>query len=222
MSRGSFDQALNDVNQEIVELGSRTIQVLEKTKVALTNLDENLAKQIYDEDDLIDAKEIEISEKCMNIIIREQPIARDLRFLLTALKISSDFERICDHSAQITKLTRKLLKHNAGTLPGGVEEMFNTTLDLVRRIVKAYATSDMDIALSVYEDDDRLDQAYKMMVKWIKSKIENNVDQVDQYIDYLFISKYFERIGDRTNSIAKWIIYKEKGTIRHYYNMKNL
>ncbi len=222
MSRGSFDQALNDVNQEIVELGSRTIQVLEKTRVALTNLDEKLAKQIYDEDDLIDAKEIEISEKCMNIIIREQPIARDLRFLLTALKISSDFERICDHSAQITKLTRKLLKHNAGTLPGGVEEMFNTTLDLVRRIVKAYATSDMEIALSVYEDDDRLDQAYKMMVKWIKSKIENNVDQVDQYIDYLFISKYFERIGDRTNSIAKWIIYKEKGTIRHYYNMKNL
>jgi phosphate transport system protein len=222
MSRGSFDQALNDVNQEIVELGSRTIQVLEKTKLALTNLDEKLARQIYDEDDLIDAKEIEISEKCMNIIIREQPIARDLRFLLTALKISSDFERICDHSAQITKLTRKLLKHNAGTLPGGVEEMFNTTLDLVRRIVKAYATSDMDIALSVYEDDDRLDQAYKMMVKWIKSKIENNVDQVDQYIDYLFISKYFERIGDRTNSIAKWIIYKEKGTIRHYYNMKNL
>ncbi len=222
MSRGSFDQALNDVNQEIVELGSRTIQVLEKTKLALTNLDEKLARQIYDEDDLIDAKEIEISEKCMNIIIREQPIARDLRFLLTALKISSDFERICDHSAQITKLTRKLLKHNAGTLPGGVEEMFNTTLDLVRRIVKAYATSDMEIALSVYEDDDRLDQAYKMMVKWIKSKIENNVDQVDQYIDYLFISKYFERIGDRTNSIAKWIIYKEKGTIRHYYNMKNL
>lgn len=222
MSRGSFDQALNDVNQEIVELGSKTIQVLEKTRVALTNLDEKLAKQIYDEDDLIDAKEIEISEKCMNIIIREQPIARDLRFLLTALKISSDFERICDHSAQITKLTRKLLKHNAGTLPGGVEEMFNTTLDLVRRIVKAYATSDMDIALGVYEDDDRLDQAYKMMVKWIKSKIENNVEQVDQYIDYLFISKYFERIGDRTNSIAKWIIYKEKGTIRHYYNMKNL
>lgn len=222
MSRGSFDQALNDVNQEIVELGSRTIQVLEKTRVALTNLDEKLARQIYEDDDLIDAKEIEISEKCMNIIIREQPIARDLRFLLTALKISSDFERICDHSAQITKLTRKLLKHNAGTLPGGVEEMFNTTLDLVRRIVKAYATSDMEIALSVYEDDDRLDQAYKMMVKWIKSKIENNVDQVDQYIDYLFISKYFERIGDRTNSIAKWIIYKEKGTIRHYYNMKNL
>lgn len=222
MSRGSFDQALNDVNQEIVELGSRTIQVLEKTKLALTNLDEKLARQIYDEDDLIDAKEIEISEKCMNIIIREQPIARDLRFLLTALKISSDFERICDHSAQITKLTRKLLKHNAGTLPGAVEEMFNTTLDLVRRIVKAYATSDMEIALGVYEDDDRLDQAYKMMVKWIKSKIENNVDQVDQYIDYLFISKYFERIGDRTNSIAKWIIYKEKGTIRHYYNMKNL
>lgn len=222
MIRGSFDQALNDVNQEIVELGSRTIQVLEKTKLALTNLDEKLARQIYDEDDLIDAKEIEISEKCMNIIIREQPIARDLRFLLTALKISSDFERICDHSAQITKLTRKLLKHNAGTLPGGVEEMFNTTLDLVRRIVKAYATSDMEIALSVYEDDDRLDQAYKMMVKWIKSKIENNIDQVDQYLDYLFISKYFERIGDRTNSIAKWIIYKEKGTIRHYYNMKNL
>lgn len=222
MSRGSFDQALNDVNQEIIELGSRTIQVLEKTKLALTNLDEKLARQIYDEDDLIDAKEIEISEKCMNIIIREQPIARDLRFLLTALKISSDFERICDHSAQITKLTRKLLKHNAGTLPGGVEEMFNITLDLVRRIVKAYATSDMEIALSVYEDDDRLDQAYKMMVKWIKSKIENNVDQVDQYIDYLFISKYFERIGDRTNSIAKWLIYKEKGTIRHYYNMKNL
>lgn len=222
MNRGSFDQALADVNQDIVELGSRTIQVLEKTKVALTNLDEKLARQIYEEDDFIDAKEIEISEKCMNIIIREQPIARDLRFLLTALKISSDFERICDHSAQITKLTRKLLKHNAGTLPGGIEEMFNTTLDLVRRIVKAYATSDVDIAMGVYDDDDRLDKAYKTMVKWIKSEIKDNIDQVDQYMDYLFISKYFERIGDRTNSIAKWIIYKEKGTIRHYYNMKNL
>ena len=222
MSRSSFDQALQDLNQEIVELGSRTIQVLERTKVALTNLDEKLARQIYEDDDFIDEKEIEISEKCMNIIIREQPIAKDLRFLLTALKISSDFERICDHSAQITKLTRKLLKHNAGTLPEAIDQMFNITLDLVRRIVKAYAANDVDIALGVYEDDDRLDQAYKTMVKWIKGRIENSVDQIDQYMDYLFISKYFERIGDRTNSIAKWIIYKEKGTIRHYYNMKNI
>lgn len=219
MNREAFDKALNEVNQEIVELGSKTIQVLERTKEALTNLDDKLAKKIYREDDFIDAKEIEISDKCINIIIREQPIAGDLRFLITALKISSDFERICDHSSQITKLTRKLLKHNAGVLPEGIEEMFDVTLDMVRRIVKSYATNDIDIALSVYEDDDQLDKAYKSMVKWIKSKIENDVDKLDEYFDYLFISKYFERIGDRTNSIAKWIIYKEKGTIRHYFNV---
>lgn len=221
MNRETFDLALNEVNQDIVELGSKTIQVLEKTKVALTNLDESLAKQIYSDDDYIDAKEIEISDKCISIIIREQPIARDLRFLITALKISSDFERICDHSAQITKLTRKLLKHNAGILPDSIDEMFTITLDMVKRIVKSYATNDVEIAMGVYDDDDQLDKAYKSMVKWIKGKIENNVDKLDEYLDYLFISKYFERIGDRTNSIAKWIIYKEKGTIRHYYNVKD-
>lgn len=218
MNRASFDQALSDVNQDIVELGSRTIQVLELTKTALTNLDEVMAKKIYDDDDLIDAKEIEISDKCMAIIIREQPIAGDLRFLITALKISSDFERICDHSAQITKLTRRLLKHNAGQLPESVEEMFNITMDMVRRIVRSYATNDVAIAKSVFKDDDQLDKAYKNMVKWIKAKIGENVDQMDEFMDYLFITKYFERIGDRTNSIAKWIIYKEKGSIRHYYN----
>ena len=217
MNRATFNQALEDLNQDIVELGSRTIQVLERTKTALTNLDDVLASQIYEEDDLIDAKEIEISDKCMTIIIREQPIAGDLRFLLTALKISSDFERICDHSAQITKLTKKLLKHNAGTLPESVEEMFNITLDLVRRIVKSYAANDLETAMSVYEDDDQLDKAYKNMVTWIKQKIGNNPDQLDEYVDYLFITKYFERIGDRTNSIAKWLIYKQKGTIHHYY-----
>ncbi|MCI0502229.1 MAG: phosphate signaling complex protein PhoU [Fusobacteria bacterium] len=221
MNRETFDLALNEVNQDIVELGSKTIQVLEKTKVALTNLDENLAKQIYSDDDYIDAKEIEISDKCISIIIKEQPIARDLRFLITALKISSDFERICDHSAQITKLTRKLLKHNAGILPDSIDEMFTITLDMVKRIVKSYATNDVEIAMGVYDDDDQLDKAYKSMVKWIKGKIENNVDKLDEYLDYLFISKYFERIGDRTNSIAKWIIYKEKGNIRHYYNVKD-
>lgn len=221
MNRETFDLALNEVNQDIVELGSKTIQVLEKTKVALTNLDESLAKQIYSDDDYIDAKEIEISDKCISIIIKEQPIARDLRFLITALKISSDFERICDHSAQITKLTRKLLKHNAGILPDSIDEMFTITLDMVKRIVKSYATNDVEIAMGVYDDDDQLDKAYKSMVKWIKGKIENNVDKLDEYLDYLFISKYFERIGDRTNSIAKWIIYKEKGTIRHYYNVKD-
>lgn len=217
MNRASFDQALADLNQDIVELGSRTIQVLEQTKIALTNLDEDLAKKIYDDDDLIDAKEIEISDKCITAIIREQPIAGDLRFLITAMKIGSDLERICDHSAQITKLTRRLLKHNASQLPESVEEMFDITLDMVRRIVKSYATNDVEIAKTVYEDDDRLDKAYKNMVRWIKGKIGENVELVDEFIDYLFITKYFERIGDRTNSIAKWIIYKERGAIRHYY-----
>lgn len=218
MNRAAFDQALADVNQDIVELGSRTIQVLEETKVALTNLDEAMALKIYKDDSFIDAKEIDISDKCMNIIIREQPIASDLRFLLTALKISSDFERICDHSAQIAKQTKRLLKHNAGTLPESVGEMFDATLDLVRRIVKSYATNDVELARQVYEDDDQLDKAYKHMVRWIKSKIGENVELIDEYLDYLFISKYFERIGDRTNSIAKWVIYKAKGTIQHYYN----
>ena len=213
ITRSSFDQALMDLNHDVVELGAITVEILEKTKVALLNLDVEKANEIIKGDKAIDDREMNILETSMSIIIKEQPVASDLRFLIVALRIGSELERICDHSAQIAKLTRKLVKHNGKTtdLPSMIENLFDLALDMVRRIVKAYATGDVEMAKNVYVEDDRLDKNYKSMLKIVKGELEKNPDETDLYIDYIFISKYFERIGDRTNAIAEQIYYKETG-----------
>lgn len=110
-------------------------------------------------------------------------------------------------------MIRKIVKHN-GTptdLPKTIEELFDQALDMVRRIVKSYATGDVEMAKSVYAEDDQLDKKYKLILRNVKGDLEEHPDDIDLNIDYIFISKYFERIGDRTNTIAEQIYYKETG-----------
>lgn len=99
ITRSSFDQALMDLNHDIVELGAITIDILEQTKDALLNLDVEKANELIKGDNEVDNREMNILDTAMSIIIREQPVARDLRFLIVAMRISNELERICDHSA---------------------------------------------------------------------------------------------------------------------------
>lgn len=213
-TRSSFDQSLEELDQQMVELGSMTIATLENTKEALLNLDTEVSKKIIKEDALIDAQELSIVDAVMNIIIKEQPVAKDLRFLMVSFKISSELERICDHCAQIARLACKLVKHNATTdFPEEIDINFSMAIDMVQRIVKSYINGDIEQAKSVHAEDDVLDKNYKKMVKWVKGKAEKNPDDIDRYIDYMFITKYLERIGDRSNAIAEQIIYMETGEL---------
>ena len=212
MSRKSFDQVLSEINYDVVELGALTIQVLEESKEALQNINVALAKQIIKRDEIIDQKEIEIQEKWMNIIIREQPVASDLRFMVVVLKIITELERICDHGAKISKRVKKLKKRNVEALPESIIEFFDLTIDIVKKVMRSYSDGNVEEAKAVYLEDDVLDNSYKSMIRWLKNEMSSNPDNIKEYLDYVFISKYFERIGDRANAIAKWTIYKETGS----------
>lgn len=212
MSRKSFDQVLSELNYDVVELGALTIQVLEESKDALSNIDVSLAKKIIKRDELIDQKEMAIQEKWMNIIIREQPVASDLRFMVVVLKIITELERICDHGAKISKRVKKLKKRKVEELPESLIELFDLTIEIVKKVMRSYSDGNVEDAKAVYIEDDILDSSYKSMIRWLKNKMSSHPEDVKEYVDYMFISKYFERIGDRANSIAKWTVYKETGS----------
>ena len=212
-----MDKIIENLNKDVIKLGNKIIQVLEKAKYALINLDVCKASEIIKNDKKIDLFEMNVHEKGMNIIIREQPVAGDLRFIISVFKIVSEMERIADHGDKIAKLTKKLVKHNVKHLPKEINDLFNLTLEIVRNVLKAYIEGDVNLAKKIYIEDDILDQSYKNSVIWIKESIIKNPNFVDKYIDYIFITKYFERIGDRANAIAKQIVYKETGS---FFNLE--
>ncbi|AMP20781.1 hypothetical protein AZF37_05945 [endosymbiont 'TC1' of Trimyema compressum] len=91
-------------------------------------------------------------------------------------------------------------------------ELFDLTIDIVKKVMRSYSDGNIEDAKAVYLEDDILDNSYKSVVRWLKNEMSSNPDDIKEYLDYVFISKYFERIGDRANAIAKWTVYKETGS----------
>ncbi|MEI0476844.1 phosphate signaling complex protein PhoU [Brachyspira pulli] len=207
-----IEEELNKLIDYVVEAGDMILEALRNSTKALTNGDIELANQVIENDRNINRISYKIESSSLKMLLLEHPVATDLRIVSATLKIATDLERIGDQSKDICDLLRFLLegniyKNNIDT----IIEMSNIIDYMVTNCLKAFKEKNAELSRNVIESDDNVDKLfYKMrdsMVDLIKSGAEN----ADQAIYLMMIAKYFEKMGDHAENIAKWVYYYSTG-----------
>lgn len=208
--RNRFDEQLNELNREIIEMGAMCEEAIASVTKALSEGDVELAEKIRKNGSSIDQMERDIESRCMKLLLHQQPVARDLRLISAALKMITDMERIGDQAEDIAEIVSFL---NGHTMEGIVmiEEMARESTQMVTSSVDAFVKKDIELAQSVIIRDDVVDDYFTRIKSRIITLIEEKSADGELALDLLMIAKYFERIADHATNIAEWVIYSVTG-----------
>lgn len=207
--RNSFDEQLKELNRELIEMGSLCEQIISGAIGALLKNSEELRRLVDSIDGSIDRKERDIEALCMRLLLRQQPVARDLRLISSALKMISDMERIGDQAADISQITVFM---QGRSLPiSHIEAMARRSAEMVTCAIDSFVRRDLEKARSVYRMDDAVDDLFIEIKQEIVRLLKNNEDG-ELCLDYLMIAKYLERIGDHAVNVAEWVDYAITGS----------
>jgi len=206
-----FEKELNSLHDEIIKFGSLVEESIDKAITALKTQDAKLANEIIASDDILDAYEKNIERLCLMIIATQQPLARDLRSVSTALKIITDMERIGDHSSDIAELSVRHANEKYIKPLIDIPRMANEARLMVKDAISAYVTGDIELAKSVCKRDDLVDEFFSKITLELISLMKNDANVIDQAIDFMLITKYLERIADHATNIAEWAIFNATG-----------
>lgn len=211
MMRSRFDEKLTQLNNNLIEMGALIEHAIAQTTKALKEQDVNMAREIMTDDSLIDEKEREIESLCLKLILHQQPVARDLRQISTALKMITDMERIGDQAADISELCIYLNEQKFIKKLKNIPQMAETTIKMLSDSIDAFVNKDLALAQSVIGYDDIVDSLYVTIKKDLIELVHEDVDNGEQAFDLLQIAKYYERIGDHAVNIAEWVIFSITG-----------
>ena len=217
MVRIEFEKELSTLHQDIIRMGAHVEQAINEAVQALTDLDSERARKVIDNDDVIDEMEREIDRRCVEIIARQQPVASDLRDLTSTLKLITDLERIADHASDISERiialnslpSKVVVPHDVITIAEVSKQMLRGSLD-------AYVTRNEALASEIIRMDDRVDDLYAKLKKYLIHLMSVDSENVEQLVELLLICKYFERISDHAQNVAEWVLFYIKGRHMNY------
>jgi len=212
-----FNSELEDVKNQLLEMGGAVEQQLADALVAMTSADTGIAAEVLVQEDVIDSMEIKIDEECNLILARRQPAASDLRLVLTIIKTVRDLERIGDESSKIARMAIKLAEQ--GDYPEGIVE-FRHLGDRVARMVNltldAFARYDAKSALEIAHDDLVVDNEYGSAMRSLITYMMEDPRSISRMLNLLWALRALERIGDHAKNISEHVIYLVKGMdVRH-------
>ena len=208
--RSRFDEELRMLNKELIEMGALCEDAIELIAKALETNDEDVYKVVRPISVEIDHKERDIESRCMELLLQQQPVARDLRQISAALKMITDMERIGDQAEDIAEIIGYLKGENLNSsVP--VQEMAKAAIKIVTESVDAYVTRDVLLAEAILKEDDIIDEYFMESKRRLFKMISENPEHGEYALDLLMITKYFERIGDHATNIAEWVIFSVTG-----------
>jgi phosphate transport system protein len=213
-----FDLDLNLLLTRLLEMGGLVEAQIACAVEALNTFDLTLVEQVLEGEHRLNAMEIEIDEEVSNIIVRRQPTARDLRLLMAASKCITNLERAGDEAQKIAKRTRRIaMETTARTVNiAEIKASGEMASHLLRRVLDAFARMDATAAAQIVRDDETIDTAFRAFVFKLVTSMKEDPRTIQIGLDYLFIAKAIERIGDHATNIAEAIVYVVRGTdIRH-------
>ncbi|MGO4970845.1 phosphate signaling complex protein PhoU [[Clostridium] aminophilum] len=208
--RSKFDEQLLELNKEMIEMGNKIILSIKNAIEALVARDENMAKAIMESDAEVDHLQKKIEGICFNLLIQQQPVARDLRTVTAAMKMVTDMERIGDHAADISEMTILMGQNSQIDKFEHISQMATETMIMLNHSIEAYVEKNVIKAKEVIEHDDIVDDLFVKAKKDVIELILNSPSEGEGATDILMIAKYFERIGDHATNIAEWVIYSLK------------
>ena len=206
--RKRFDEQLNELNQEMIHMGNIIEQAIENTLDALIHKDIKKANEIIKYDNEIDRQERKIENLCLQLLLQQQPVAKDLRFISATLKMITDMERIGDHATSIAELTIEMSACPHIKKLEHIEQMAKETILMLINCLKSYIARNLEIAESIIRHDEKVDKLFFQVKRDLIQMIHNDCECGEDATNLLLIAKYFERIGDHAVNIAEWIIFR--------------
>ncbi len=213
--RAKFDEQLNQLNQEMVQMGVMIEENIQTSIEALVRHNVEMAKEIVEKDVAVDQKQKQIEGICFDLLIQQQPVAKDLRAITAAMKMVTDMERIGDHAADISEITVLLDNAEKTKSMETIIQMASEALFMLMQSIDAYVKKDIALAQKVIQHDDVVDKLFDQIKQEIIEQIQQNKDvkEGEYEIDTLMIAKYLERIGDHATNIAEWVIYAYRSSL---------
>ncbi len=207
MSRNQFESNLNKVKDDLLQMSGLVERVLSEAITSLVNGDNELAKRIVLEDEEINQLEFQIEKEAIHLIATQQPVAKDLRKLISAIKIASELERMGDLSVDIAKTTIRLEGQKLIKPLIDIPKMASIAQQMVKESIDSYLMEDVEAAHRMAEMDHQVDALFSKVVRELHLLAGNDVSIVDQTTALAFVARYIERIGDHATNIGESVIY---------------
>ena len=211
--RDVYQEQLWNLNQELIQMGAACEEIIDLASKALTDYSQALAEETAHVGATIDESERTIETICLKLLLRQQPVAGDLRHISAAMKMITDMERIGDQAEDIVDLIPKMQRapeeHSSQ-----IGEMAKAAKYMVNQAVDAYVRQDLSLAKQVMEYDDVVDSFFNQIKTDILTRIAQKPTEGEYALDLLMIAKYFERIGDHCTNIAEWVEFSVTGIHR--------
>ena len=209
--RGRFDEQLTELNNSLIEMGALIEDAITLATKALEQRDAVGARAVIERDDLIDNKEKEIEARCLKLLLRQQPVARDLGQVSTALKMITDMERIGDHASDISAICANLAGQECIMDLDPIPRMAQVTISMVTQSIDAFISRDVELARTVVKRDSEVNALFQDVKKELIALVHEKATNGEQAFDLLQIAKYYERIGDHAVNISEWVIFAITG-----------
>ena len=209
--RMHFDQQLEELNLELIKMGALCERAIRRAADQLLNEKENEVQAVERIEDEINHKERDIENLCMKLLLQQQPVARDLRMISSALKMISDMERIGDQAQDIADISR-FVKVQEIAHKMNIGKMAEATIKMVTESIDSFVKKDLDSAAAVVKYDNVVDDLFLRVKTELPKLLQQDPQNAEYYIDLIMVAKYFERIGDHAENIAQWVEYSITGT----------
>lgn len=211
-----FQNEIEKLKRKILHLAAMVEENLQTAVKSISEYDINLADEVIKSDPEVDSLEVEVEEDCLKILALHQPVAADLRYIITVLKINNDLERIADLAVNIAERTKTIARNYGVEKPFDLRGMLNITVNMVKLSVDALVTNDTQKAREVIQNDDSIDSFNEEAHRVFQKQIRENPNSTEYCISLLSVSKNLERIADHATNIAEDVIYMIDGEIvRH-------
>jgi phosphate transport system protein len=213
---GTFDEALSALRNNVLMMAGLTERSLERAMKGLVNRDDNICITAIVDDEEIDQLEKQIDKDGVDILLRFQPVASDLRRVVAAMKLSSNLERMADMATTIARRARKLNQHPPLAEVELIRPMYEHAMSMFKDSVDAFAREDVDLARDVVPRDQKLDDLNRMASHKLVDRMAQDPDQLRGYLNLIFVGRCLERVGDHATNIAEDAVYAAAAEdIRH-------
>ena len=206
--RNLYQEQLWNLNQELIQMGAACEEIIALAAQSLTAYSDELEEKTAQVGSVIDESERTIENICLKLLLRQQPVARDLRQISAAMKMITDMERIGDQAEDIVDLIPKMSR---SAEESQLQDMAKAAQTMVTEAVDAYVKQDLALAKKVMGDDDIVDNYFNEVKSGIIDMIASNSGDGEYALDLLMIAKYFERISDHCTNIAEWVEFSLTG-----------
>lgn len=208
--RSKFDEQLERLHKELIEMGALCENAIAMAAKALSEGNTKMAAKVPELSVDIDRKERDIETMCMKLLLQQQPVARDLRAISSALKMVTDMERIGDNSSDIAEIVT-MANITASDNTEHIQDMARATIKMVTDSIDAFVKKDITLANAVIAYDDVVDSFFDEVKTDLMKQFGNPESNGEKVLDLLMIAKYFERMGDHAAEIAKWVLFSITG-----------